>query len=242
MKEQKLTPLQALEMLKTMHIKAEIIKPIEAAIGENKNSISDREVEAYYNLGKSTSDMFHNCKIIKSVDTIGEVDKMLEIINRPHFNLSWFKSVGCSLDYKIYITIPKFDCDIHSEEEYDLLKDFFSHKEHKTTYIKTKYGIFNKSLVKIGNSCGICPTVSDECQDCKELILKEADSIEELCDGFVAIDESLFGRREKRYATLQEVQTDRSFLYDVCYGVIFTDKGSNIYVAKVNDKGELELL
>lgn len=75
----------------------------------------------------------------------------------------------------------------------------------------------------------------------KDRVVKQADTIEKLCDEFVAIDNSLFGKKIKTYSTLKEAQTDKTFLYDVCYGAILTDRGI-IYVAKVNDKGELELL
>ena len=70
----------------------------------------------------------------------------------------------------------------------------------------------------------------------KEYIVKSADTIEELCDCFIGkvSDEEyihLIGLWErKHYPSIKEV-----------YGAIWTDKGL-IYVAKMNDKGELELL
>lgn len=65
---------------------------------------------------------------------------------------------------------------------------------------------------------------------------KKADTIEELCDCFIGkvSDEEyihLIGLWEvKNYQAIKEV-----------YGTIWTDKGL-IYVAKMNEKGELELL
>ena len=68
---------------------------------------------------------------------------------------------------------------------------------------------------------------------------KQADTIEELCDYFVAVDEND-----------NEHFIDRGFNFlkscvnndkDRVYGAIWTDKGL-IYIAKMNDKGELELL
>ena len=64
----------------------------------------------------------------------------------------------------------------------------------------------------------------------RENILKQADTIEELCDEFVVIVD---GKHYIRVpASNPNFQT---------YGAIWTDKGL-IYIAKMNDKGELELL
>ena len=68
----------------------------------------------------------------------------------------------------------------------------------------------------------------------EEEIIQQADTIEELCDEFVAIYDNKphFHILEfaKQYADDNQV-----------YGAIWTDKGL-IYVAKMNEKGELELL
>ena len=73
----------------------------------------------------------------------------------------------------------------------------------------------------------------------KEQVIKQADTIEELCDRFVVINKLT---REVMnivsfltYATLWS-----SCKYNI-YGAIWTDKGL-IYVAKMNDKGDLELI
>ena len=81
------------------------------------------------------------------------------------------------------------------------------------------------------------------CVDKKD-ILKEADTIEELCDEFVihhhngtptttkwSFEKIIINYYHKR--CLNSIQK--------LYGAIWTDKGL-IYVAKMNDKGELELL
>ena len=73
----------------------------------------------------------------------------------------------------------------------------------------------------------------EDCYIPKDEIVKQADTIKELCDEYVYhlkgggkfIDEKLV----------------TSFVYKEIYGAIWTDKGL-IYVAKKNDKGELELL
>lgn len=75
-------------------------------------------------------------------------------------------------------------------------------------------------------------------------IIKQADTIEELCDEFVC------GDNYKEHCVLSHERFDESYwkerLLDgdktvSIYGAIWTDKGL-IYAAKMNDKGELELL
>ena len=85
----------------------------------------------------------------------------------------------------------------------------------------------------------------------KEDIVKQADTIEELCDEFVVIRDNdkyvcdYIG--EELYYLATEHDGDGNYfskkeLLDlIVYGAIWTDKGL-IYVAKMNDKGEFELL
>lgn len=80
-------------------------------------------------------------------------------------------------------------------------------------------------------------------------IIAKADTIEELCDGFY-IDDKLLNRFNK-YAMFEKDQYEKfkdiTITYTkgkiplVAYGFVKTDKGL-IYVAKLNDKGELELI
>lgn len=82
-------------------------------------------------------------------------------------------------------------------------------------------------------------------------IIKQADTIEELCDTFVDETENnlldkFFFYEENGDCFINE--HDLTLIYDrdsvgarLLKGAIFTDKGL-IYVAKMNDKGELELL
>ena len=63
-------------------------------------------------------------------------------------------------------------------------------------------------------------------------IVKQADTIEELCDEGVC-NNSLTG-----FVDIRGFELYKKYK---CYGAIWTDKGL-IYVAKMNDKGELELL
>ena len=86
----------------------------------------------------------------------------------------------------------------------------------------------------------------------------QADTIEELCDGFVIISEEYdephyvkklidtnaldFENNWKPYGNGKVLdQTCQKLIDAIIYGAIWTDKGL-IYVAKMNDKGELCLI
>ena len=84
-------------------------------------------------------------------------------------------------------------------------------------YIRTKYGIYE--YVDYDNEC---------------IIIKQADTIEELCDEFVVVIEN------KPHLIPRE-WLKQEIIVDVLYGAIWTEWGLK-YVAKMNDKGELELL
>ena len=93
-------------------------------------------------------------------------------------------------------------------------------------YIRTKDGIYS-----------IEPNKMYELNDLDKGY-KIADTIEELCDEFV-----LF-RDGKPYAIVSNKEHNAELAKDVWkdyYGAIWTEKGL-IYVAKINDKGELELI
>lgn len=70
---------------------------------------------------------------------------------------------------------------------------------------------------------------------------KEADTIEELCDEFI-IEGKLYCYANC-YKSLKHLKSSEVYELDKCnvYGTIWTDKGL-IYVAKMNDEGELELI
>lgn len=114
-------------------------------------------------------------------------------------------------------------------------------------YIRTKDEIYNRSKI-------ICCAFAREYQSedwnkdieayLQTPILKQADTIEELCDEFVLI------RQEKELGETIRVFTRLELLLefaicqwetDIIYGAIWTDKGL-IYLAKMNEKEELELL
>ena len=69
-------------------------------------------------------------------------------------------------------------------------------------------------------------------------IVKQADTIEELCDEFVVVKEKEHGCN---YLYKSAINDYKEHTADALYGAIWTDKGL-IYVAKMNERGELELL
>jgi len=88
-------------------------------------------------------------------------------------------------------------------------------------------------------------------------VIHYGDTIEELCDEFIGILDSGNGSHiwyDDEYLGITEWETPEELsvlkfkyakanlsLNEILYGAIWTDKGL-IYVAKMNDKGELELL
>lgn len=78
----------------------------------------------------------------------------------------------------------------------------------------------------------------------KEDIIKQADTVEELCDEFVLVRENVSNERMKFYQCLYSRLSDTDFDRkdnDKVFGAIWTDKGL-IYVAQINNEGDLELL
>ncbi len=109
-------------------------------------------------------------------------------------------------------------------------------------YFRTEYDIFefykfidNIIVIKVNYDSGYA------CLASNPQIFKEADTIEELCDEFVVIEETQNYAME--ICSSYEVLKDNGWIGSnfTIYGAIWTDKGL-IYVAKMNEKGELELL
>lgn len=105
-------------------------------------------------------------------------------------------------------------------------------------YIRTKDGIYE--VVDTYEVSYVIGYTEDgfEKKVYKEDIIKQADTIEELCDEFVYCyrdDMSILANEEqiKQIILVGRIQDVR--------GAIWTDKGL-IFVAKMNDKGELELI
>ena len=96
-------------------------------------------------------------------------------------------------------------------------------------YIRTKNGIYEVRTKMIFNHI-------------KEYRL--ADTIEELCDEFVyekgcGKDTPMLSKND--FNSLKEWYMNNGFKVNTIYGAIWTSKGL-IYVAKMNEDGELELL
>lgn len=77
----------------------------------------------------------------------------------------------------------------------------------------------------------------------KNNILREADTIEELCDCFVTKGNKhiVWDKQHNKGIMFEQVKESYPNYHFEIYGAIWTDKGL-IYVAKMNDKGELELI
>ena len=110
-------------------------------------------------------------------------------------------------------------------------------------YIRTKNGIYevvednNKEwgkqiVVKFPKNLNM------KLADVKDQILKQANTIEELCDELV--DEELH-YIIKNKEIIKDIPNNPELKNHKIYGAIWTDKGL-IYVAKMNSKGELELI
>lgn len=108
-------------------------------------------------------------------------------------------------------------------------------------YIRTKGGIYRKNIFPNKE------TSIKEWESIGFKVCAQADTIKELCDEFVCenslIDSS--PRKENGQIIGRYQKIDNAIMLAkkglVVYGAIWTDKGL-IYVAKMNSKGELELL
>ena len=120
-------------------------------------------------------------------------------------------------------------------------------------YIRTKDGIYDleKSLFHQYNGIRVSTPYCKQYEENPSLC-KTADTIEELCDEFVQINKS----KDKDLVKIKKI--DGAMYYqklervfdsewhklsagEYIFGAIWTNKGL-IYVAKMNKKGELELL
>ena len=115
-------------------------------------------------------------------------------------------------------------------------------------YFRTKENSIYKRLFNDGAIIGA--NLGSACCDKNlnpigETIIKESDTIEELCDVIVSIKKHegtvvefdiLWSWLEWREELAEEIVEGAEI-----YGAIFTDKGL-IYVTKMNEKGEFELL
>jgi len=101
-------------------------------------------------------------------------------------------------------------------------------------YIRTK----DNAIYKIENNKLIVGNMKVNCKDLQALKqegYKIANTIEELCDEFVIVNEY------KELAIDLEMAKINNKNGNIIYGAIWTNKGL-IYVAKMNEKGELVLI
>ena len=102
-------------------------------------------------------------------------------------------------------------------------------------YIRTKTNIYK--VVEEQIMCGTKFYHTGEEKISERLVNKEADTIEELLDEFVVVNNTCFNTPQ-----LLGTEIDKDYYkHEEVYGAIWTNKGL-IYVAKMNDKGELELI
>lgn len=115
-------------------------------------------------------------------------------------------------------------------------------------YIRTKDGIYEIDETMILTSMPPCYKVIKPTDKYyainKKSVIKQANTIEELCDKFIIHSRMENWIRTSWGSTKEAISIYKKvlegFIQEV-YGAIWTDKGL-IYVAKMNDKGELELL
>ena len=104
-------------------------------------------------------------------------------------------------------------------------------------YIRTECGIYERVMVtrQVCDGEEVAVIRYDKLEF--EPIIKTADTIEELCDEFVIV-----GTNWQQIIDLDSAKHNAGKHEKIkIYGAIWTDKGL-IYIAKMNDKGELELL
>ena len=108
-------------------------------------------------------------------------------------------------------------------------------------YIKTTSEIYNIDDLYICEEIKEKPYATKKGGFCiyKECIVQEADTIEELVDYYIGIRDGVhyfWNKADSKYA-----KSDKVYKIMTVYGAIWTDRGL-IYVAKMNNNGELELL
>lgn len=112
-------------------------------------------------------------------------------------------------------------------------------------YVRTKDGVYEVEQSQLEDDEEVVNC--DYGQIHKLEILRKSENLEELCDEFVRIVKRnklksliTLGAIEHLKEHSQNFINDFMNTYEI-YGAIWTDKGL-IYVAKMNDKGELELI
>lgn len=105
-------------------------------------------------------------------------------------------------------------------------------------YIRTKDGIYEVDVLSIhyiGETHFSCWDIKHTRAFNDWHIIKQADTIEELCDEFVCLENKM------TFHDLGTITSSCNLKHLTIYGAIWTEWGLK-YIAKMNDKGELELL
>ena len=106
-------------------------------------------------------------------------------------------------------------------------------------YIRTEKGIYETSKTISVNfkECYIEAYDTQLERWVKKDIIEQADTIEELCDEFVVVNNTCFNMPQ-----LLGTEIDKDYYkHEEVYGAIWTDKGL-IYVAKIDNEGKLVLI
>ena len=108
-------------------------------------------------------------------------------------------------------------------------------------YIRTKEHIYKRLFIDraIINECGY-GNCDKELNPIGETIIKQADTIKELCDGII-VEEN--GNENNWFImSIEEFKREKEHLANWTYNAFIKTYKGLIYVAKMNEKGELELL
>ena len=110
-------------------------------------------------------------------------------------------------------------------------------------YIRTKDGVYEVEKEECGFYC--CKGLEMAIAPYDEEVIKQSENLEELCDLFIDEETKTIFHKHNGYVINWKTNMVYSLkaLSESCRsvkGAIYTDKGL-IYVAKINDKGELEL-
>ena len=104
-------------------------------------------------------------------------------------------------------------------------------------YIRTKNRIY-KVESETCNKQGYYIDRYEEDVILKKQVIKQSENLEELCDEFVGIDKTC----ENGHQLLRAIPyICANFWNGGVYGAVWTERGL-IYVAKMNEKGDLELI
>ena len=106
-------------------------------------------------------------------------------------------------------------------------------------YIRTKDCIYKVESVLRDNGIVKGYNVGEMAFIRKDQVIKQSENLEELCDRFVVMDKET--KEVMNIVSFLEYAKLWSYCKYNIYGAIWTDKGL-IYVAKMNDKGDLELI